>query len=324
MRPIADIPFPGDCVFMNMLARLAFCLCLAGCSVTPFGPEAIRAPAPRAAAPEAVRVWPAAAPGTESWTGEEVELEADLPAGRVHIVTNVTVPMMVIVRPPPGRANGTAMLVLPGGAFRALAWDLEGTEVGQWLARHGITAFVLRYRVRPPGDAPSGPEAFDAWLLRTQPARAIVVSDARRALRLIRERARDYGLIPNRIGMIGFSAGGMAMMDLALSPEASDRPDFAAAIYTAAPDEREPGAGSPPLFVVAAHDDPQVPFERSVDIQRRWSRMHLPVELHLYERGGHGFGLRARNLPADRWPLALEAWLTSRGLVTARAPDLPR
>ena len=319
-RSIADIHFSGDCVQMNRLALLILRCSLAGCCAAPGGSQAINAQALAVPlAVETVRVWPAVAPGTESWTGAEVELDADLPAGRVHIVTNVTVPTLTIVRPPPGRANGTAMLVLPGGAFRALAWDLEGTEVAQRLARHGITAFVLKYRVRPPGDAPSGPEAFDAWLLRTGSARAVAVADARQALRLIRARASNYGLMANRVGMIGFSAGGIAMMDLALSPEAADRPDFAAVIYGAAPDQREPGPGAPPLFVVAARDDPQVPFDRSVDLHQRWSRAGLPAELHLYERGGHGFGLRVRNLPADRWPAALEAWLASRGLITASA-----
>jgi acetyl esterase/lipase len=265
-----------------------------------------------------VRLWPGPAPGTESWTGTEVELDADLPgAGKVHIVTQVTVPTFTIVRPRPGAANGTAMLVVPGGAFRALAWDLEGTEVAQWLARRGITAFVLKYRVRPPEGSPSGPEAFDAWLSRTRPAREVAVADARQALRLIRASAARYGLRSDRIGTIGFSAGGMAVMELALSSEAAERPDFAASIYAAMPTDQGPAAGAPPLFVVAAQDDPQVPPERSVRIFQRWSGANLPAELHLYEKGGHGFGMRSRNLPADQWPAALEAWLLSRGLATA-------
>jgi acetyl esterase/lipase len=93
------------------------------------------------------RTWPGAAPGTTSWTGDEAELDADIPgAGKVRIVTNVTVPTLTIFRPPAGRANGTAVIVAPGGAFRALARDLDGTEVAQWLVARGITAFVLKYR----------------------------------------------------------------------------------------------------------------------------------------------------------------------------------
>lgn len=280
--------------------------------------------AQRPAPTEVIRVWPLHAPGTESWSGPEVELHAQLPAGRVHIITNVTVPTITVVRPQAGSANGTAVLVLPGGAFRALAWDLEGMEAAQWLARRGITAFVLRYRVRPPTDAPPGPEAFDAWLQRTQPARSVAVADARRALRLIRTRAADYRLSSGRVGMLGFSAGAITMMELALASDAADRPDFVASIYGAAPVEGEPAADAPPLFIVAAQDDPQVPPTRSVEMHRRWVRAGVPVELHLYERGGHGFGLRARNLPADDWPEALEAWLLSRGLATAAGAAPPR
>ena len=108
---------------------------------------------------EVVRVWPGAPPGTETWTGAETQLDADLPGlGKVNIVTNVTVPTLSIFRPPPGKANGTGVLVAPGGAFRALAWDLDGTEVADWLTARGITAFVLKYRVRPPQPAEK-PEA---------------------------------------------------------------------------------------------------------------------------------------------------------------------
>lgn len=180
------------------------------------------APAPAA---EVVRLWPGAAPGTESWSGPEAELDADLPgAGKVHIVTNVTVPTLTIVRPPAGRANGTAMLVLPGGAFRALAWDLDGTEVAAWLARRGITAFVLKYRVRPPVGGPAGAEAFDDWFRRTEPARTVAIADARQALRLIRAGAARYGIKADRVGMFGSSAGAMATLGAALGPDPTVRP----------------------------------------------------------------------------------------------------
>jgi acetyl esterase/lipase len=267
---------------------------------------------------EVVRVWPAAPPGTSDWTGPEVELDAELPvAGKVHIVTNVTVPTLTIFRPRPGGANGTAMLVLPGGAFRALAWDLDGTEVAHWLADRGFTAFVLKYRVRPPGDsAPSGPESFDAFLVRTKAARQVAAADAGQALQLIRANPSKYGIRADRVGMIGFSAGAIIVMGAALAPEASARPDFAMSLYGAMADDRPPSAGAPPLFVVAAQDDPQVPWRKSVEIYERWSRAGLPAEIHLYEKGGHGFSMRPHNLPADKWPLALEAWLLSRGLTS--------
>jgi acetyl esterase/lipase len=273
---------------------------------------------PSPPSPEILRLWPGAAPGTEGWTGSEEEADADIPAvGRVHVVTNVTIPTVTVFRPPAGQANGTAMLVLPGGAFRALAWDLDGIEVAQWLAARGVTAFVLRYRVRPPGaSAPSGPETLDAFLVRTRAARDIVVADAQQALRLIRADAAKYGIKTERVGAIGTSAGAMAVYDLALAPNPAPRPDFAVAASGALPPEAGAATAAPPLFIVAATDDPQVPPTRSTEAYERWSRAGRQAELHLYEKGGHGFGLRHRGQPADLWPQALEAWLASRGLAT--------
>jgi acetyl esterase/lipase len=271
---------------------------------------------------EVVRLWPGAAPGTETWSGSEVELDADVPgAGKVHIVTNVTVPTLTIYRPVTGQANGTAMLVLPGGAFRALVWDLDGTEVAQWLVARGITAFVLKYRVRPPTDqGPAKPESFDDFFRRTRPAREVAIADARQGLRNIRANARTYGIAPDRVGAIGSSAGAMATMGLALGPDATARPNFAVAVYGAMPAGEAPPAGAPPLFIVAAQDDPQVPSGKSAEIYQRWTSAHHPAELHLYEKGGHGFGMRPRKQPLDQWPGALEAWLLSRGLATAGSP----
>jgi acetyl esterase/lipase len=285
------------------------------------GPSgAARTPPPSAA--EVVRLWPGAAPGTEGWTGPEEEADADIPGvGRIHVVTNVTVPSVTLFRPPPGRANGTAMLVLPGGAFRALAWDLDGIEAAQWLAARGITAFVLRYRVRPPGaSAPSGAETLDAFLLRTRAARNIAVADAQQALRLIRSSAVRYGIRADRVGAIGASAGAMTVLDLALAADPAARPDFAVAASGALPPEAGPATAAPPLFIVAATDDPQVPPTRSTEAYERWTAAGRPAELHLYEKGGHGFGFRTRNLPVDGWRPALEAWLQARGLATAPPP----
>jgi acetyl esterase/lipase len=275
--------------------------------------------------PETLRLWPGAAPGTESWTGPEEEADADIPrVGKIHVVTNVTIPTVTVFRPPAGRASGTAMLVIPGGAFRALAWDLDGVEVARWLAARGITAFVLRYRVRPPGaSAPPGAETLDAFLVRTRAARDIAVADAQQALRLIRSGAARYAIRPDRVGAIGASAGAMTVVDLALAPDAAARPDFAVAASGAIPPEAGPADGAPPLFIVAAQDDPQVPSARSVAIYERWTRAGRPAELHLYEKGGHGFGMRTRKQPADQWPAALEAWLLARDLVTPDFEPVP-
>lgn len=261
---------------------------------------------------EVVRIWSSAPPGTEGWTGAEVEVDADLPAGKVHIITNVTMPTLSIFRPPPGKANGTAVVVAPGGAFRALAWDLEGTEIAKWLVARGITAFVLKYRVRAPQASERPTDRFEA-------AKAIAIADAQQGLRIIRANAVRYGVAADRIGVIGFSAGAVTAMALALSPDASVRPNFAIAGYGGIPANQAPVSGGPPVFIVAANDDPQVPSAESVNIFQKWNQAKLPAELHLYEKGGHGFGMRPQNLPVDNWPLVLEDWLVNRGYIAASA-----
>lgn len=269
-----------------------------------------------AAAPgtaEVVRLWPGQAPGSESWSGSEQEADAQLPnVGNVHVVTNVTVPTLTVFRPRAKRANGAAMIVVPGGAFRALPWDLDGLETARWLTARGITAFVLKYRVRPPEHAPAD-RTFADFERRTQPARALAVADAEQAVRLVRSHARQYGIAPHRVGMVGFSAGAMTTMDVALSRDPGVRPDFAVSAYGAILTSATPAPGAPPLFIVAAQDDPELSATRSLEIFHRWTDAGLPAELHIYEKGGHAFGFRAHHLPVDQWPEALHAWLTTHG-----------
>lgn len=269
-------------------------------------------PPVRPAQPQVIRLWPGPAPGTESWTGPEERADAVLPnLGKVHVITNVTVPTLTVFHP--ARPNGTAMVVVPGGAFRALPWDLDGLETARWLTEHGVTAFVLKYRVRPPGPEAAADRSFDDFALRTRPAREIAVADAEQAVRIVRSRARQFGVAPDRVGMIGFSAGAMATALAADTPDGTARPDFAVSLYGAWLASAAPSAAGAPLFIVAAQDDPEAPVLRSVDLFERWTKANRPAELHIYERGGHGFAFRRHNVPADRWPDALQAWLGSRG-----------
>jgi acetyl esterase/lipase len=265
-----------------------------------------------------IRIWPGRAPGTQDWAGPEETADAELPnLGKVHIVTNVTVPTVTVVRPPAGKSNGTAMVVVPGGAFRALPWDLDGLETARWLTERGITAFILKYRVRPPGADAAADRSFDDFTRRTEAARAVAVSDAEQAMRLVRSRAKQFGIAPDRVGMIGFSAGAMATVIAADSRDASVRPNFAVSLYGAMLKTSGPSAGAAPLFIVAAQDDREAPPVRSADMFARWTGAGLPAELHVYERGGHGFAFRPHELPADRWTEAFEAWLAARGYIRA-------
>lgn len=269
---------------------------------------------------EVVRLWPGTAPGLEGPAGEEISRPNVANGIHMHIRANVSVPTMTVVRPAPGKANGTAMLVLPGGAFMALAWDLEGTEVAKWLADRGITAFVVKYRVRSiplaPGEKP--PTEIDELVKRLEPNRRIAVADASRAVRLVRENAAKYGIKPDRVGMMGFSAGAITTMGVVLEGDEASRPNFAAPIYgmTMMSSPKVP-ADAPPLFIAAAQDDMTVPTNGSVEIFDLWTKAKRPAELHVYEKGGHGFGMRPSANPVSHWPEAFQAWLASRGLLTA-------
>lgn len=279
-------------------------------------------PAARSQSHEVVRIWPGQAPGTEDWKAPEEAADVTLPSvGKIHVITNVTIPTLTVFRPAARKANGTAMVVLPGGSFRALAWDVDGIETAQSLARKGITAFVLKYRVRPPLQGESFGESLEDFARATQSRRAIAVADAEQAVRFIRSHALQYGVDPNRVGIIGFSAGAMAAAEVALAKDPELRPNFAVAMYGALLSHELPTAGAPPLFIGAAQDDPQLPPLNSVELFERWTKAGLPAELHVYEKGGHGFGFRLHATTSDTWPAALEAWLASHSYLPRRNRD---
>jgi acetyl esterase/lipase len=141
----------------------------------------------------------------------------------------------------------------------------------------------------------------------------LAVADAEQAIRFVRSHVRQYAVDPKRVGIVGFSAGAMATVEVALSRDPAVRPDFAVPMYGAALTPEAPIAGAPPLFIGAAQDDQQLPVMNSVEIFKRWTEAGLSAELHIYEKGGHGFGFRRHHVPADNWPLAFEAWLGSHG-----------
>ena len=239
---------------------------------------------PAGLSPEVVRLWPGQAPGTENWTGPEESADVELPnVGKVHIITNVTVPTLTVFRPV-GRANGTGVLVVPGGAFRALPWDLDGVETAQWLTKHGITAFVLKYRVRPPRPGVAADRSFDDFAQRTTGARSIAVADAAQAMRFIRAQSKRFGTSANRIGMIGFSAGAMATVVVANSSDPVVRPNFAVSMYGAFLEKSGPSADAAPLLIVAAQDDREAPPSKSVEMFRRWTEAKVPAELQAVTR----------------------------------------
>jgi dienelactone hydrolase len=243
------------------------------------------------------------------------------------------VPSLTVFAPDRAKANGVGVIVCPGGAWRVLAWEHEGINPARWLTARGYTAFLLKYRVlgTPPDPAefseavskmaasmPStipgakAPRALADAMPDPSVARAreIAAADGRRAVEIVRERAAEWGVKPDRIGMIGFSAGAFLTTDVALEPRAAPLA-FVAPIYGGETQGRAVPADAPPLFTAVAQDDRM--FFRVVEgLYADWSSADRPAELHIFTRGGHGFGVGKRGLPVDRWIDLLGDWLADQ------------
>lgn len=263
-------------------------------------------------------VWPGAAPGVRANSAPEVDTTTakdNLIAGKPVIrLGNVSVPTLTLYTPR-GKSTGAAVVVFPGGSYRILAIDLEGTEVCDWLNSAGIACVLLKYRVPD-----SGP----------YPRSAAALQDAQRTLGIVRAHAAEWHIDPHRIGVLGFSAG--AHLAAALSThfdqrlydpiDAADklscRPDFAVIVYSGylaiAEENFAPNSAihvtenTPPSFIVQAEDDP-VHVENATVYFLALKNAKIPAELHIYAEGGHGYGLRRTALPVTAWPGLLETWL---------------
>ena len=246
-------------------------------------------------------------------------------------IFNVSQPTMTIYSPKKHN-TGVAMIVFPGGGFKGLAIDLEGTEVCQWLTSKGITCVLLKYRVPN-----SGPAWNQSCHCHIHPKAPTALQDAQRTLGLIRLNAAKWHINPNKIGVIGFSAGGYMVADLSTHFEkrayepidnadrVSCRPDFAIAIYPGhmqtdgKPFQLNPNIhftkGSPPTFIVQAEDDPEDNIDNALLYYIGLKNAGVPAEMHLYARGGHAFGLRPTKFPITRWPQLADIWLHSIGML---------
>jgi acetyl esterase/lipase len=284
---------------------------------------ALAATAGAGAEDETVRLWPGAAPGTEDWNVQERTFKVPSKEfGGLPLVTDVTVPTLTVVRPDRAQASGTAVIVCPGGGFQFLGWEHEGMEVARWLAQRGITAFVLKYRVRLTGEvaaAGKGDErTFEHRLKAAEPKISVARADAIQAIRYLRSNADMYGIARDRIGTMGFSAGAMTTMSVVLKADAESRPDFAASIYGAMEDAPVP-KDAPPLFIVHTQADALVPAAQSTKMFHAWTAAERPAELHLYQAGPHGLGMRKVGLPVDGWTEAFEGWLRAGHLFDRQA-----
>ena len=301
---------------MSRLSSLA--LGFASCATAAFA----QAPAgltPMAAYvdPHAIPLYSGVAPGSENATQKEAWAKA--PGDRV--ARNVTRPTLTPFLPAKGKATGVGVVVAPGGGFVVLSMDKEGYDVARWLQAHGIAAFVLKYRVNPtpadlsgmpalPGPPPGGAGAGPPPMPSGDRA-ALSIADGQEALRLVRRRAKEWGVDPKRLGMMGFSAGGGTVMGVTLKDDHTARPDFIAPIYGGFNHVTVP-ADAPPMFIARAADDPLM-GKSGFAIVEDWQKAGIPVELHMFEHGGHGFGASTKGTTSDMWMDEFYLWLKDRG-----------
>jgi acetyl esterase/lipase len=243
-------------------------------------------------------------------------------AWNTEVVANVTKPSLTVFKPVPELKNGTAIIVCPGGGFMALSISSEGTDVAKYLAAKGVTAFVLKYRLAHTGE--DATEEFSAlYADRAKFGETIgkviplSIADGLAAVSYVRQHATDFGIAPDRVGIIGFSAGGTVAASVAYRYAPEGRPAFVAPIYAAAgrlKDAPVP-ADAPPMFIAAATDDNLGLAADSVALYEKWREAKKSVELHMYAKGGHGFGMRQHNLPTDHWIDRFADWLELQGFL---------
>jgi acetyl esterase/lipase len=263
-------------------------------------------------------LWPGTPPGEPANMPPEVDMNAAGTrhvAGRPYIrLGNVSTPTLTVYKPKTA-GSGAAVLVFPGGGYQILSIDLEGTEVCDWLNSIAVTCVLVKYRVPDSGPYPKSPFALE---------------DAQRAMGLVRQHAAEWGIDPGRVGVLGFSAGGHLSAALSnhydhrlydpvdAADKLSCRPDFSVVLYPGylaladqnfAPNpEIQPTAHTPPTFLLQAEDDP-VHVENAIVYFLALKKVNVPAELHVYAEGGHGYGLRPRDLPIMGWPRLVETWL---------------
>lgn len=268
-----------------------------------------------------IHLYKGVAPGSEQWQHQEQEYFSTL--WRTEVVFNVVAPTLTVVAPEPVAANGTAIVICPGGGFHGLSINSEGFHVARWLAAKGVTCFVLKYRLVECKTNDPAQEIMDKGPLEqaVAPIVPLALADALQAMAYVRQHADDYSIDPNRIGIIGFSAGGTVTAAVGYNYTPASRPDFVAPIYLQydwVPRGAVP-ADAPPLFLLAATNDEIGLAPHSIRLYYDWVAAGKSAELHLYATGGHGFGMKTQNLPSDRWIELFADWLGVQGLLIKSA-----
>ncbi|MBT8184689.1 MAG: alpha/beta hydrolase, partial [Eudoraea sp.] len=239
------------------------------------------------------------------------------------VVTNVSLPTIQVFKPAAGNANGASIVIAPGGGLFALSIQSEGTDVAKWLNEKGITAFVLKYRLVPSGEdgvkeitdlGINNPEEIGK---KVAPVLPLSINDGLAAVSYIRSHAEELGIAPDRIGFMGFSAGGAVTMGVTFNYSEENRPDFIVPVYAwmnVVGPYRVP-EDAPPMLAICASDDPLDLAPKSINLYSNWLKADKSAALHMYSKGGHGFGMKKQGLPSDHWISRFYDWALAEGFV---------
>jgi acetyl esterase/lipase len=267
---------------------------------------------------EVIPLYPGTPPGSSPETYPEKQYFSKV--WNTEVVSNVTKPTLTVFKPSPELKNGTAVVICPGGGFMALSIASEGTEVAQYLGKRGVTAFVLKYRLAHTGEdatqefaaAVATPQKFEETVGKVVP---LSVADGVAAISYVRQHAAEYGVVPDRVGIIGFSAGGAVTAGVGYKYTPEGRPAFVAPIYAVASMFKDlpVPADAPPIFLVVATDDQFHLVPDSIALYEKWTAAGKSAELHIYAKGGHGFGARSHRIPTDHWIDRFAEWMEMEG-----------
>lgn len=275
-------------------------------------------------------LWPTPAPGSEDWSLPET---VTVGANGDRVISNVSAPTLSVFLPEASRANGAAIIIAPGGALRVLGFDNEGTKAAQWLNERGIAAFVLKYRTLqvdpaarpatpPAGFAGPGRQELEIRNGNANPAPddaalnevlRLAIMDAREALRLVRRNAQDWNIDADRVGLMGFSAGGGVAVGTAMADDGDAYPDFLVSLYGPSLMDINLPAHAPPLFIAVGNSHFNV-TNGCLALFAAWKQAGIAAELHVYDGVSSGFGMTARGLPVDDWTERLHEWLRARAI----------
>ena len=253
------------------------------------------------------------APGSEAWDWNETKSKL----GNMELVYNVSTPTLTVYPANKSKATGRAIVVCPGGAFLFLSHIFEGENIAEWLSEEGIVVFLLKYRVDHLETPNIGKEWVDRRVgtpefhTRIQPIVKMAIEDGRNAVAYVRNHAEKWNVDPEKIGIMGFSAGGTVASGVAWTYDEQSRPDFVAPIYPHLSDySKDPvPSDAPPLFIAVASDDHFGFQNASIKMYQSWNQIGKSAELHIYSKGGHGFAGKTMDLPVDFWTDSFMEWV---------------